>query len=108
MSSIADLMARISTKISANPSIASNFNAIYRFVLTGDGGGTWRVNLKDAPGLSVGDGPSDCTLSLAASDFLDLISGKANGQQLFFSGKLRIEGDMSLALKLQHLADLAA
>jgi predicted lipid carrier protein YhbT len=37
---------------------------------------------------------------------VDLFEGRADGQTLFFAGKLRVEGDMGLALKLQTLTDL--
>ena len=94
-------------KISQDPSVTANFGAIYKFVLDGAGGGNWIVNLKDAAGAREGDGEADCTISLGASDFVDLVEGRANGQQLYFHGKLRIDGDLALALKLQNLADLA-
>jgi predicted lipid carrier protein YhbT len=44
---------------------------------------------------------------LSAQDFVDLVEGRANGQQLYFQGRLRIDGNLGLALKLQNLADLA-
>jgi predicted lipid carrier protein YhbT len=43
---------------------------------------------------------------MTSQDFVDLTEGKANGQQLFFTGKLKVEGDMSLALRLQPLMDI--
>ncbi|HTV23279.1 MAG TPA: SCP2 sterol-binding domain-containing protein [Polyangiaceae bacterium] len=101
------MIERIGSKIAGNPGVASNFGAIYKFVLDGADGGTWLVNLKDAPGARTGDGPCDCTISLSAKDFVDLLEGRANGQQLYFQGKLRIDGNLGLALKLQNLADLA-
>jgi putative sterol carrier protein len=102
-----ELIERLGAKISTDPSVASNFGAVYKFVLEGAGGGTWLVNLKDAPGARAGDGEADCTISLADNDFVDLVEGRANGQQLYFQGKLRIDGNLGLALKLQNLADLA-
>jgi putative sterol carrier protein len=107
MTTAKELIEKIGTKISGNASVAANFGAVYKFVLEGADGGTWLVNLKDAPGVRSGDGASDCTISLAASDFVDLVEGRANGQQLYFQGKLRIDGNLGLALKLQNLADLA-
>lgn len=107
MATAQELIERIGAKISSNPALASNFGAVYKFVLDGADGGTWLVNLKDAPGARSGDGDSDCTISLAAQDFVDLVEGRANGQQLYFQGKLRIDGNLGLALKLQNLADLA-
>jgi len=103
-----ELIEKIGAKIASDPSLSSGFGAIYKFVLEGDaGGGTWLVNLKDAPGVQEGDGSADCTISMASDDFVALIEGRENGQQLYFQGKLRIDGDLGMALKLQNLADLA-
>ncbi|MGH7963134.1 MAG: SCP2 sterol-binding domain-containing protein, partial [Candidatus Binatia bacterium] len=43
------------------------------------------------------------TLAMKESDYLDMINGKLNGQVAFMTGKLKIAGDMGLALKLQSL-----
>jgi putative sterol carrier protein len=43
------------------------------------------------------------TISMKEGDFLDMINGKLNPQMAFMSGKLKIGGDMGLALKLQSL-----
>jgi putative sterol carrier protein len=43
------------------------------------------------------------TLSMTASDYVDMIMGKLNGQMAFMSGKLKISGDMGLAMKMQSL-----
>lgn len=80
--------------------------AVYKFVLSGDNGGTWIVNLKDNPGVTEGEGPAQCTIKMEAKDYVDMREGKANGQQLFFAGKLKIEGDMGLAMKLQKLTEV--
>ena len=45
----------------------------------------------------------DITISMSAKDYLDMVAGKLNGQMAFMTGKLRIAGDMGLALKLQSL-----
>lgn len=99
-------MDEAAKKIEDNKDKAAQIGAVYKFVLSGDGGGTWVMNLKDAPGVSEGDGPAACTIKMAANDYVDMLEGRANGQQLFFSGKLKIEGDMGLAMKLQKLTDV--
>ena len=43
------------------------------------------------------------TLSMSAQDYVDMIMGKLNGQMAFMSGKLKISGDMGLAMKMQSL-----
>ena len=40
---------------------------------------------------------------MAASDYVDMVNGKLNPQMAFMGGKLKIKGDMSLALKMQQL-----
>jgi putative sterol carrier protein len=46
------------------------------------------------------DGPADCTISVSLSDFQDMGTGKLNPQMAFMMGKLKIAGDMSIALQL--------
>ena len=55
-----------------------------------------------------GDGEAQCTIKMAASDYVDMMEGRAQGQALFFMGKLQIEGDMGLAMKLQSLTEMLA
>jgi predicted lipid carrier protein YhbT len=61
------------------------------------------VNLMDEPGITDGDGEADCTIRMSAADFIRLAEGKADSRMLFFSGKLKVDGDMGLALKLKKL-----
>ena len=42
------------------------------------------------------------------SDLFDLMSGKLNPQKAFFQGKLKIQGNMGLAMKLQEFQKQAA
>lgn len=43
------------------------------------------------------------TLTLSDVDFAKLISGKANAQKLFMSGKLKIKGDVMKATKMEPI-----
>ena len=42
-------------------------------------------------------------ITMKEKEYLDLVNGKLNGQVAFMTGKLKITGDMGLALKLQNL-----
>lgn len=88
-----------------NKDAAMGLNAVYQFDLSGDGGGKWQVIIKDQNvEVKEGQHPSpSITISMAAQDYLDMLSGKLNGQVAFMSGKLRISGDMGLALRMQSL-----
>jgi putative sterol carrier protein len=88
-----------------NKEAAKGLNAIYQFDLSGDGGGKWHVLINNDK-CEVKEGahasPS-ITISMTAQDYLDMINGKLNGQVAFMSGRLRIAGDMGLALRMQQL-----
>ncbi|XP_023044153.1 non-specific lipid-transfer protein isoform X1 [Piliocolobus tephrosceles] len=76
-------------------------------VKDGPGGkeATWVVDVKNGKGsvLPNSDKKADCTITMADSDFLALMTGKMNPQSAFFQGKLKITGNMGLAMKLQNL-----
>ena len=103
MTTASSMIEAMAGKIAEKQAEAAAIGAVYKFVLDGEGGGTWVLNLKDAPGVTPGDGPAQCTIKMAASDFVDMAEGRVPGEQLFFMNKLKVEGDVSLALKLQAL-----
>src|SRR5277367_1707415 len=86
-----------------NKEAAKGLKAVYQFDLSGDGGGKWAILVdNDQCAVEEGSHPSpNITISMAAQDYLDMLAGKLNGQMAFMTGKLRIAGDMGLALRLQ-------
>lgn len=59
--------------------------------------------LVDADGARAGEGEADCTLTADADTFRDLLTGGLDPTSAFMGGHLRIEGDMSLAMRLASL-----
>jgi len=47
--------------------------------------------------------PADCTVGLALDDLESMLAGDLAPTTAFMSGKLRVEGDMGVAMKLQSL-----
>ena len=84
---------------------AAGVNATIQYDITGDQGGTWNAVIKDGtcavnPGTAAA--PS-LTLSMSSQDWLDMVGGKLSGQMAFMSGKLKLKGDMGLAMKIGGL-----
>ena len=107
MSDIAAAVKEIFNQMpqNVNPDAAKGMNAVIQFKLTGEGGGDYYVEIKDGA-VTVHEGSHaspNMTMTLSAQDYVDLINGKLNGQMAFMSGKLKIAGDMGLAMKMQTL-----
>jgi putative sterol carrier protein len=81
---------------------ASDFNKKVKFNLTDEG-----IIHVDAtispPNVTNEDLQADVTFVLSKDNFEGLVDGSLNPQMAFMMGKLKIEGDMSLALKLADI-----
>ncbi|NXT74656.1 HSDL2 protein, partial [Zapornia atra] len=79
---------------------------VFQFELSGDEGGTWYIDLKTKGG-SAGSGKppvaADVVMSMSSGDFVKMFTGKLKPTMAFMSGKLRIKGNMALAVKLEKM-----
>jgi putative sterol carrier protein len=92
-------------RLKSKPDLVTKINAVYQFNISGPGGGQWAVDCA-TPGGAVTAGTVDtarCTVACADADFLNIVNGKLNAQMAFMMGKLKIQGDMGMALKLAQL-----
>ncbi|XP_071586550.1 hydroxysteroid dehydrogenase-like protein 2 isoform X2 [Heliangelus exortis] len=79
---------------------------VFQFELSGDGGGTWYIDLKTkGGGAGFGKPPAaaDVVMSMSSADFVKMFRGKLKPTLAFMTGKLRIKGNMALAIKLEKL-----
>lgn len=106
VSSVKDVFEKhIPARLQAKPDVVAKINSVYQFQINGTEGGSWTVDCRQ-PGGSVQPGTSPdarCTVTVAEQDFLAIVNGKLNPQMAFMSGKLRIQGDVGLAMKLQQI-----
>lgn len=74
------------------------------YVFDIEGAGVWKVDVTDA-GVEVTEGGGDADVTIHASEdtFRAIAEGKQNPTTAFMTGKLKIDGDMSAAMKLQKL-----
>jgi putative sterol carrier protein len=66
--------------------------------------GQWTVSVDDGT-VSVTEGvaEADCTISATEETLVKIAKGEANPTTAYMTGKLKIQGDMGAALKLQKL-----
>lgn len=86
---------------------------IYGFkVINGPGGaeGYWVIDAKTGRGKVeyYGKIKPDVTIVISDTDITDFISGKLNPQKAFFQGKVKIQGNLGMAMKLIDLQKRAA
>jgi putative sterol carrier protein len=88
------------------PEKAGTTKAMVQFDLSGDQGGKWWVKIHDGTAESgKGDAPepAQLTLSADAADYVKISLGQLDATAAFMQGKVKIKGDMGLAMKMGSL-----
>src|ERR1051326_6817061 len=87
------------------PEEAGNLQVTIQFDLSGEGGGQWYVTVANRRGtVAQGGTPNpNVTFSSSVNDYLAIINGDLNPVSAFMQGKVRVQGDMALVMKMQSL-----
>ena len=80
--------------------IPDGFDGSVKFDVDGEG-----AILLTEDGVSVGDGDADCTISGDMDAFQEMFEGDLSPSAAFMTGRIKIEGDMSVAMKLAQAFD---
>ena len=101
---------KVPAVLKTSPEKARDVAAVYLFKISGPDGGTWTVDLVSTPPTCVpGEhGTPQCTVEASDADFRGMVDGGMQAAMtLFFSGKLKVSGDPTLATKLSKLLAMA-
>lgn len=81
---------------------SSGLNATLKFAFTE--GGVLFIDGKSTPNAVHNDDvPAQCTVKVSQADFAALLGRKLDPMTAFMGGKIKIEGDMGVAMKLGKL-----
>jgi putative sterol carrier protein len=105
---IGQIVSNINDRMKAEPARVAKLaglTATYLFNLSGEGGGSFHVAIANgAATIKEGTVNSpNVTVTVSLSDFNQITEGKLNPTAAFMAGKLKVSGDMSLAMKLQSI-----
>ncbi|XP_061656674.1 hydroxysteroid dehydrogenase-like protein 2 [Syngnathoides biaculeatus] len=86
--------------------LVKSTKALYQFDLSGEHAGVWFLDLKSGSGgagRGRPDAEPDVVMTMDSADFGKMFAGKLKPTTAFISGKLRIKGDVALAIKLEKM-----
>ena len=92
------------------PDKAEGVDAVIQYNLSGDQGGDWIVTIREGACTTekgTAENPK-LTLIADATDYVNVVTGKLNPMSAFAEGKVKLKGDLGLAMKLMNFFKLPA
>lgn len=87
------------------PEKAPGLDAVIQFKFSGAEAGDWYAAIKDGA-CTVEQGAHSSpkmTLSADSADYVKIFTGELDGMQAFMQGKIKLAGDLNLAMKLMTM-----
>jgi putative sterol carrier protein len=91
------------------PDKAGDMDAVIQFKLTGEEESDWYVVIKDKTCTvekGVHDDPT-MTLGADSQDYKDIVTGRMNPMNAFMQGKVKLQGNLNLAMKFAEIFKLS-
>ena len=104
MATTKEIFEKVERKIKENSRDLSEVRAVYKFELNGPDGGTWIVDLREETlGVRQTEEEAQCTFKAKDVHFVDLFTGKLRPESALLTGKVKMSGDIALAMKLGQI-----
>jgi putative sterol carrier protein len=95
-----EFFATLESRVDASKTAGMNNSYLFEI----EGAGTWKVDVVDGKvSVAEGSGDADVTIRASQETFTAIASGEQNPTTAYMTGKIKIDGDMGAAMKLQKL-----
>jgi putative sterol carrier protein len=85
-----------------DPARTRGTTASYRFDV--QGAGSWHVDVNDgAVHVTESDASADCVIRASEENLLRIVRGELNPVTAYMTGRVKVEGDITLATRLRDL-----
>jgi len=101
---ISDLMTKMPGAFI--PEKATGVDAVVQFKFTGTEPGDWNAVIKEGKCIVAEGIPQvkpTMTLTADSADYVKIFTGELDGMQAFMQGKIKLAGDLNLAMKLMQM-----
>ena len=104
MSRPIDIFERVERKLKEKPAEFIAIGAVYKFLINGPEGGTWMIDLREETlGVREADEDAECTIHILDVHFIDLFTGKLPPESALLTGKIKLTGNVLLAMRFAEL-----
>jgi len=88
-----------------NSAAAAGMTKTFQWNITGEEASVWAFKIVNGEGELVPGGVEkpDITITVSDKDWISIVEGKLDPTSAFMSGRLKVAGDMMLAMRLQNL-----
>lgn len=99
-----EIFAKVERKLKERSAEFTELGAVYKFILKGPDGGTWIVDLRqESFGVREAEEEAQCTFKASDKNFISLVTGKIRPESALLTGKVKLAGDIGLAMKFGEL-----
>lgn len=102
---VGELFEALSTRFKGDA--AAGLVRTLQWHITGDDSGVWAFEMNDGKGRLIPGGVDnpDTTFITSGETWMAIAEGRQDAMRAFMTGKLKVKGDMMLAMKVPKLFD---